>query len=85
MKNIEWLGNKNSDEVSELMGSAKAVLCPSLWYEAMPRVVIESMAVGTPVIASRLGSYPEMIEDGKSGVLFESGNSNDLLLRLRTS
>ena len=84
MKNVEWLGSRNSDEVSELMGSAKALLCPSLWYEAMPRVVIESMAVGTPVIASRLGSYPEMIADGKSGVLFECGNPSDLLLRLRT-
>jgi glycosyltransferase involved in cell wall biosynthesis len=83
MKNVEWLGSRNSDEVSELMGSAKALLCPSLWYEAMPRVVIESMAVGTPVIASRLGSYPEMIVDGESGVLFEFGNANDLLLRLR--
>jgi glycosyltransferase involved in cell wall biosynthesis len=83
MKNVEWLGSRNSDEVSELMGSAKALLCPSLWYEAMPRVVIESMAVGTPVIASRLGSYPEMIADGESGVLFECGNANDLLHRLQ--
>jgi len=83
MKNVEWLGSRKSDEVSELMGSAKAVLCPSLWYEAMPRVVIESMAVGTPVIASRIGSYPEMIAEGESGILFASGNANDLLLRLR--
>ena len=83
MKNVEWLGSRNSDEVSELMGSAKAVLCPSLWYEAMPRVVIEAMAVGTPVIASRIGSYPEMIADGESGILFANGNANDLLLRLQ--
>lgn len=83
MKNVEWLGNRNSEEVSELMGSAKALLCPSLWYEAMPRVVIESMAVGTPVIASRIGSYPEMIVDGQSGVLFECGNANNLQHRLR--
>jgi glycosyltransferase involved in cell wall biosynthesis len=83
MKNVEWLGSRNSNEVSELMGSAKALLCPSLWYEAMPRVVIESMAVGTPVIASRIGSYPEMIVDGESGVLFECGDANNLLLRIR--
>jgi glycosyltransferase involved in cell wall biosynthesis len=83
IKNVEWLGNKSSDEVSGLMGAAKALLCPSLWYEAMPRVVIESMAVGTPVIASHIGSYPEMIEDGKSGILFECGSANNLQLRLR--
>ena len=47
-----------------------ALLCPSQWYEGMPRVVIESLAVGTPVIASHIGCYPEMIVDGVTGALF---------------
>lgn len=83
LKNVQWLGSQGSDQVREMMGSAKALLCPSLWYEGMPRVVIESMAVGTPVIASCLGSYPEMIDDGECGVLFETGDANALLARLR--
>ena len=82
MTNVEWLGSKSADEVSDMMGSAEAILCPSLWYEGMPRVVIEAMAVGTPVIASRLGSYPEMIEDGVSGVLFESNDADALRRRI---
>ncbi len=82
LANVEWLGSKSGDEVLDMMGSAQAILCPSLCYEGMPRVVIEAMAVGTPVIASRLGSYPEMIEDGVSGVLFESNDADALRRRI---
>ena len=83
LPHVEWLGEKSREEVVELMRGAKAVLCPSLWYEAMPRVVIEALAVGTPVVASSIGCYPEMIVDGESGVLFPTGNVDSLLTRLR--
>jgi glycosyltransferase involved in cell wall biosynthesis len=85
LKHVRWLGMKASDEVLSLMKRAKAILCPSLWYEGMPRVVIESLAVGTPVIASQIGGYPEMVVDGESGALFEPGNTRALLSRLRES
>jgi glycosyltransferase involved in cell wall biosynthesis len=49
----------------------------------MPRVVIESLAVGTPVIASNIGGYPEMIVEGESGALFASGDAGALLNCLR--
>jgi glycosyltransferase involved in cell wall biosynthesis len=81
--NLRWLGMKASDEVFLLMKHAKAILCPSLWYEGMPRVVIESLAVGTPVVASRIGGYPEMIVDGESGALFAFGDAGALLGRIR--
>lgn len=77
--NIEWLGPRSSTEVMDIMGSAAALICPSAWYEGMPRVAIESMAVGTPVIASRLGTYIEMIQDGRSGMLFDAGSPRSLL------
>ncbi len=81
--NVHWLGMKSSEEVLFLMKRAKATLCPSLWYEGMPRVVIESLAVGTPVIASQIGGYPEMIVDGESGALFAYGDAGALLGRIR--
>jgi|SRR5579859_2477683 len=81
--NVHWLGMKSNEEVVFLMKRAKATLCPSLWYEGMPRVVIESLAVGTPVVASNIGGYPEMIVDGKSGALFAFGDAGALLGRLR--
>ncbi len=83
MGNVHWLGMKSSEEVLFLMKRAKATLCPSLWYEGMPRVVIESLAVGTPVVASLIGGYPEMIVDGESGALFAYGDAGALLGRIR--
>lgn len=77
--NVHWLGMKDSEEVVFLMSRAKATLCPSLWYEGMPRVVIESLAVGTPVLAANIGGYAEMIVDGESGALFASGDAAALL------
>lgn len=78
LPNVHLLGPKAGDEVIDLMRNADALLCPSQWYEGMPRVVIESLAVGTPVIASRIGCYPEMIVDGETGALFTAGDPNAL-------
>lgn len=78
LKNVEWLGARSAGEVVDVMGGARGLLCPSLWYEGSPRVVIESLAVGTPVIAPRTGSYPEIITDGKSGVLYDAPSPNAL-------
>lgn len=82
LNNVEWLGVRSSEEVLDLMRRADALLCPSQWYEGMPRAVVESFAVGTPVIASNIGCYPEMIEDGKSGALFPPGDAQALRSRL---
>jgi glycosyltransferase involved in cell wall biosynthesis len=60
------------------MGSAQALIFPSIWYEGQPKTLIESLAVGTPVIASRLGAMAEMIADGETGFLFEPGMPADL-------
>jgi glycosyltransferase involved in cell wall biosynthesis len=79
LNNVEWLGMQTSSGVEEILAGARALICPSLYYEGMPRIVIEAMAAGTPVIASRLGTYLEMIEHGNSGMLF-APNDDQLLL-----
>ncbi len=81
--NVTYLGGRSSHEVLAILSSATALICPSLWYEGMPRVVIEAMAVGTPVIASRLGTYVEMIDHGVYGGLFTPNDSEDLYACLR--
>lgn len=83
LNNVEWLGARSGDEVLDIIGNAQALICPSHWYEGMPRVVVESMAVGTPVIASRLGTYIEMIDHGQTGMLFDAWNGNALLACVR--
>lgn len=83
LNNMEWIGTRTPSEVLDVIGNARALICPSRWYEGMPRVVIEAMAVGTPVIASQLGTYLEMVEHGKSGMLFEAGRPEALLACVR--
>ena len=75
---IEFMGRRPMDEIYIMMGSASALIFPSVWYEGQPRTMIESFAKGTPIVASRLGSMAEIVEHEKTGLLFEAGNSADL-------
>jgi glycosyltransferase involved in cell wall biosynthesis len=69
-KSIQWLGQRPLQEVIELMGRATLLVFPSLWYEGFPRTIVESLARGTPVVASELGSMKELIVPEVSGALF---------------
>ena len=79
---VEWLGQKNSTEVMELMGSALALVFPSEWYEPFGRVAIESFAKGTPVITSRLAGMAEIVSEHHTGLLFHPGDPDDLARKL---
>lgn len=71
-KQIEYLGEANHAQKSVLMGGAVATLFPITWREPFGLVMIESMVTGTPVIAMKLGSTPEVIIHEKTGFLCES-------------
>lgn len=71
-KQIEFLGEADTRLKNELMGRAIATLFPVTEPEPFGRVMIESMASGTPAIALSLGSAPEAIADGKTGFLCEN-------------
>lgn len=75
---ITRLGNLAGDAVRREMGSAVALVLPSLWYENFPRTIVEAFACGLPVIASRIGALVELVRDGETGLLFEPGNPRDL-------
>ena len=78
LRNIHFAGHKNKSEVLDLMKACRALLFPSIWYEGLPVTIIESLATGTPVIASRLGAMEEMIRHNINGLLFERGNFEEL-------
>lgn len=80
---IEYLGRQPLQKVCDIMGDAGVLLFPSEWYEGLPRTIIESYAKGTPVVASRLGSMAELVDDGRTGWLFEPGNPVDLARQAR--
>ena len=65
-------------EMAAALSSADALIIPSLWAENAPLVVMEALAVGTPVIASRIGGLPELIAEGRDGLLFGPGDHREL-------
>jgi glycosyltransferase involved in cell wall biosynthesis len=79
---VEWLGQRSRDDVLALMGDAAIVVFPSQWYETFGLVIIESFARGVPVVAANVGGAPELIDDGRTGVLFRSGDAADLARRV---
>jgi len=68
---IEYLGEVTHGEKVELLQNARATLFPIEWEEPFGLVMIESMACGTPVIATRWGAVPEVIEQGRSGIIVD--------------
>jgi glycosyltransferase involved in cell wall biosynthesis len=68
---IEYVGEVTHGEKVELLQDARATLFPIEWEEPFGLVMIESMACGTPVIATRWGAVPEVIEDGRSGIIVD--------------
>lgn len=95
---IHWTGQQSPSQVAKLVGNAAFLVFPSLWYEGMPRTIIEAFAKGTPVVASQLGAMQELVTHDHNGLHFEPGNATELatlvgqlwcdptrLLRMRTA
>ena len=71
LPHVEYIGEINESQKSEFLGNAAALLFPIDWPEPFGLVMIEAMACGTPVIAFKRGSVPEVIENGVSGFVVE--------------
>ncbi|MFC5498384.1 glycosyltransferase [Caenimonas terrae] len=82
LRGITRLGSLSTDAVRFEMNSAMALVLPSIWYENFPRTIVEAFASGLPVIASRIGALPDLVDDGETGLLFEPGNPEDLAQKM---
>ncbi|MEG8988164.1 glycosyltransferase family 4 protein [Ignavibacteria bacterium 4148-Me] len=80
--NIKYLGQLKKNELLGFVQKTTALVFSSIWFEAMPMIILEAFACGKPVIASNLGAMAEIIEHGKTGLLFEPGNANDLVEKI---
>jgi glycosyltransferase involved in cell wall biosynthesis len=69
---VEFIGEITEGEKAEFLGNARALLFPIDWPEPFGLVMIEALACGTPVIAYRRGSVPELLDDGETGFLVEN-------------
>jgi glycosyltransferase involved in cell wall biosynthesis len=79
---IQWLGQKPAEEVKTLLSEAMFLVVPSQCYETFGRVVVEAFANGTPVIASGLGALAELVDPGRTGLLFQPGDCVDLATQI---
>lgn len=76
--NIEYIGPLAREALHGEMRRAQALIFPSLWYEGFPVTIAEAFACGLPVVASRVGSLAEIVEDGRTGRLFTADDPGAL-------
>lgn len=79
---ITLLGYQNQDSIREYIRNSRFVVVPSVCNENCPYSVLETLEIGKPIIGSRIGGIPELIEDGKNGFLYKSDNVNELKKKL---
>ena len=80
-------GRIPSDQVKDALASARALVFPSIWLEAFGLVALEAFRAGIPVVASRLGGIPELVQDERTGLLANPRDAKDLakaMIRLAT-
>ena len=78
MANVTFLGRLDNDECRRWIRRAKFIVVPSVCYENFPRFIVEAFACGVPVLASRIGSLQDIVEEGKTGLFFKAGDPDDL-------
>jgi glycosyltransferase involved in cell wall biosynthesis len=85
--NVHFHGALSRQEIPDFLRGARFLVVPSIWNEAFGIVAAEAMSWSLPVIASRIGGLPEVVQDGVNGLLVEPGNAESLaraMLRLAT-
>jgi glycosyltransferase involved in cell wall biosynthesis len=78
INNIRFLGYLTGPALYQQVKKSLAMVLPSEWYENNPISVLESFAMGIPVIGARIGGIPELVKDNETGLTFEPGNLLDL-------
>lgn len=76
-------GVLDRDGVAQALSTARALVMGSLWPENAPLVLLEARAAGCPVVAPRIGGIPELVEDGRDGLLYPPGDTGALAACLR--
>jgi glycosyltransferase involved in cell wall biosynthesis len=83
MSNVRFAGYLNGKALDDALARARFTVLPSEWYEVFGQSIIESFVVGKPVVAARIGGVPELIDEGKDGLLFTPGTEDELAACVR--
>jgi len=78
LANVDYRGRLSRKETLATMKGARFLMFPSEWYEGFPVTIAESFACGVPVLCSRLGGMQEIVDDGRTGLHFTSGDAADM-------
>lgn len=82
-KQVSFLGFQTGRHLQDLVEWSRCIILPSEWYENCPYSIMEAMAKGRPCIVSDQGGLPELVDNGKSGYIFEARNSAALCNAIR--
>lgn len=83
INNVSFEGYKSGDELKNIFRNSAFVVFPSEWYENAPMTILEAFAYGKPVIGSEIGGIPEMVIEGKTGLLFKPCDYNELKEKIK--
>lgn len=82
-KDVRILDECEKDSLYPIIKNSAFTVVPSICYDNMPNVILESFAAGKAVIGSRIGSIPELVKHEETGLLFKAGDSNDLAEKMQ--
>lgn len=75
---VKLLGFLNKEQMTEKTKNCKFVVVPSIWYENCPYSILETLAIGKPVIGADIGGIPELVNDGENGFIYKHDSVNEL-------
>ena len=84
LKQITFTGFQSGAELEGIIKNARFTLIPSIWYDNLPNTALEAFHYYKPVLASNIGSLPELVIPGVNGYLFEAGNAEEAAALIRT-
>ncbi len=77
-ENIKLLGHLGQEEIKEYIRKCSFVVVPSIWYENCPYSILETLAIGKPVIGANIGGIPELVKNNENGLIFKYDDVSDL-------
>jgi glycosyltransferase involved in cell wall biosynthesis len=83
LSNFNVVGHKTGSELTNLIGGCALTTLPATGFENCPMSVLESLAMGKPVIGARIGGIPELINEGHDGYCFVPGSADDCVRKIK--
>jgi len=81
--NFDFLGHLRKELLAPFYADGRIIVLCSVCYEGFPTTILEAMAAGKPVVCSRIGGLPEIVDDDVAGLLFKPGDARDLAEKIR--